>query len=215
LAEARPEDVNVNAGIARTRGRVPFWEVHDAGFSTFDPVLGEQHAGRDRQVDKAMIDVLPLTDVIAEHRPTGDIHFLKVDVEGFEEEVIRSMDFKRFRPWIVLAEATAPGETRENHQSWEPLLLGAGYEFVYFDGLNRFYVAEEHSELKKAFYAPPNVFDNFRLPPFLCSVDLSEIEKLREEIHRLKRVEHYAYDMQNSLSWKVTAPLRWLRDRVG
>ena len=26
---------------------------------------------------------------------------------------------------------------------WEPFLFAQGYEFVYFDGLNRFYVARE------------------------------------------------------------------------
>ena len=38
-----------------------------------------------------------------------------------------------------------------------------GYSYVYFDGLNRFYVSPEHSELTEAFDAPPNVFDGFVL----------------------------------------------------
>jgi hypothetical protein len=33
--------------------------------------------------------------------------------------------------------------------------------FAYFDGLNRFYVAKEHSELAKLIAVPPNVFDDF------------------------------------------------------
>jgi len=40
-------------------------------------------------------------------------------------------------------------------------LLAKGYEFVYFDGLNRFYVSNDHSELKAVFGPGPNVFDNF------------------------------------------------------
>ena len=32
-------------------------------------------------------------------------------------------------------------------EAWEPLLTGNGYRFAYFDGLNRYYVAEEHTVL--------------------------------------------------------------------
>ena len=42
-------------------------------------------------------------------------------------------------------------------------LLAQGYEFAYFDGLNRFYVAREHSQLRQHFTVPPNVFDDFKL----------------------------------------------------
>lgn len=49
----------------------------------------------------------------------------------------------------------------ENYSDWEPLLLENNYVFAYADGLNRFYVAKEHSELLNAFKYPPNVFDKF------------------------------------------------------
>jgi chromosome segregation ATPase len=41
------------------------------------------------------------------------------------------------------------------------LLLAADYRFVWFDGLNRFYVAAEKMELAAAFQVQPNVFDGF------------------------------------------------------
>ena len=46
---------------------------------------------------------------------------------------------------------------------WEPILLRLRLpEFVYFDGLNRFYVAREHSDLKNYFSAPVVVVIPFR-----------------------------------------------------
>ena len=50
-----------------------------------------------------------------------------------------------------------------DYLSWDNILITADYKFVYFDGLNRFYVAKEHSELDVSFSCPPNVFDNFVL----------------------------------------------------
>jgi Methyltransferase FkbM domain len=91
-----------------------------------------------------------------------DIHFLKIDVEGAEQSVLTGADFTTFRPWIVLVEATWPNSQEASHESWESRLIDAGYRFVWFDGLNRFYVAaERYEELHQHFRTPPNVFDNF------------------------------------------------------
>jgi hypothetical protein len=64
---------------------------------------------------------------------------------------------------VVVVEATLPQEPTENHDVWEPLLIASGYDFVWFDGLNRFYIAAEQSALRAAFQTPANVFDDFKL----------------------------------------------------
>ncbi len=92
----------------------------------------------------------------------GDVHFLKIDVEGAEGAVLQGADFAAYRPWIVLAEATVPLTQEENYAGWEPILAAADYQFVWFDGLNRFYVAaERHAALSPHFRVPPNCFDRF------------------------------------------------------
>jgi hypothetical protein len=76
---------------------------------------------------------------------------------------LRGLDLSIWRPWIMIIESTMPNSDISSHFEWEPLVLSANYEFVYFDGLNRYYVAAEHEELRSAFSAPPNVFDEFKL----------------------------------------------------
>jgi hypothetical protein len=44
-----------------------------------------------------------------------------------------------------------------SHEAWEPLLTQAGYRFAMFDGLNRFYLAEE--EASRASRLPPRPLD--------------------------------------------------------
>ena len=70
-------------------------------------------------------------------------------------------DLCRFRPWIILIEATAPNSQEPTYQDWEDILLNANYHFAWFDGLNRFYVSSERLDLMSAFRVQPNVFDNF------------------------------------------------------
>ncbi|REN06468.1 FkbM family methyltransferase, partial [Mycobacterium tuberculosis] len=83
----------------------------------------------------------------------------KIDVEGLEEEVLRGWDSKTLRPWIIVIEATVPMSTELRYDGAERILVDAGYQFAYFDGLNRFYVAVEHADLLPALKIPPNVFD--------------------------------------------------------
>ena len=55
------------------------------------------------------------------------------------------------------------GDSGREHPSREPLLTSREYSFVYADGLNRFYIANERANLRTAFAYPPNVFDGFEL----------------------------------------------------
>lgn len=153
LVASRKRDINLDLVVHRSTGRIEFNEVFDSGVSSIHKALaqGHKHTSYTKKCDT-------LANICAAH-VTGEIHFLKIDAEGAEEDVLAGMDFTRYRPWIVLLEAVDP-DGKPSH-GWEPALLEAGYLFAYFDGLNRFYVSKEHAELKRAFQTPPNVFDYY------------------------------------------------------
>lgn len=88
-----------------------------------------------------------------------EVQWMKIDVEGMEADVLRGWDSRVLRPWILVIEATRPNSPEPCHEAWEPLVLAAGYQFALFDGLNRFYVADEHRELLPIVAAPANIFD--------------------------------------------------------
>jgi hypothetical protein len=110
-------------------------------------------------------EVRTLADVCQEYVGAREIEFLKIDVEGHERHVILGGDWARWRPLVVLVEATAPNSPVPNHETWEQLLLDAGYVHVLFDGLNRFYVPREAEGLAAVLRAPANFFDNYVQPP--------------------------------------------------
>jgi hypothetical protein len=62
---------------------------------------------------------------------------------------------------VLVIEATLPNSRETNHGAWEHLVTSQRYRYVWFDGLNRYYVAEEHPELVQHFGIQPNVFDNY------------------------------------------------------
>jgi FkbM family methyltransferase len=165
LVAARPRDVNLNIAVSDRDGYVEFHEFPDAhGLSgvgsTSQPLPASfEHLTRRRDVRR--VPTRRLDSILAEHAPPT-IHFLSVDVEGHERAVLSGNDWTRFRPIVVLVEATKPLSREPNHAGWEPILLAADYEFVYFDGLNRFYVRKEDAgSMRRHFELPPNVFDEF------------------------------------------------------
>lgn len=162
LADRRCRDINLRAALSDQNGTLTMYIVGDSGrLTTGDAAVAHQHAAQGAKVREESCPMMTLATAWDAHLPDTAVHFLKIDVEGFEQRVLQGNDWTRLRPWIVLVEATEPNQERQTHAGWEPCLLSAGYDFVYADGLNRFYVAHEHPELKPAFAVPPNLFDKF------------------------------------------------------
>jgi hypothetical protein len=86
---------------------------------------------------------------------------MSIDVEGNERAVIVGGDWRRFRPRVLVIEATFPHTPRPSHMGWEPLLLEHDYCFAIFDGLNRFYVRKEDVALLRLLAAPACVHDKY------------------------------------------------------
>jgi len=163
LEQDRPEDINLQVAAGSHQGSASFYEVLGTGLSTMDKSIAENHASTHGfGIKEYDVPVVTLTSICEQYTP-ADIHFLKIDVEGFEQEVLQGLNLKLIRPWIIVAESTLPLTQNEKYMDWDGYLLMADYEFCYFDGLNRFYVAKEHQEIKKKLAVPPNIFDEFHM----------------------------------------------------
>ncbi len=163
LREDRPEEVVLQVALADIEGTLELNVIPNTGLSTAVDAFAERHE-LERGFDRQRMQVPILTLKSALMSLVGkDVHWLKIDVEGFEGKVLQGWDSQILRPWIMVVEATIPGSPETNYADWNPILTAADYQFVYFDGLNRFYVAKEHAYLAEAFSCPPNVFDDVRL----------------------------------------------------
>lgn len=163
LSRARPRDTNVRAAVSDTSATsidlisIDLWDE----LSTIAPDRAQSLRDQGRDVTVIPVPVARLDDVLAD---TGwaDLHFLKVDVEGAELDVLRTLDLARTRPWIVLVEVVAGGDENRSRTEISDHLLSNRYEHVWFDGLNDFYVAGERSgDLAHHFTTPVNVTDDF------------------------------------------------------
>ncbi|MCV6584950.1 MAG: FkbM family methyltransferase [Marinibacterium sp.] len=202
LRKARPNDTNLGVALSDAEGAQSLFNIGDSGLSTLSEDLADSAEGAFGAREEISVPVTTLAQIWDDHVPEGQpVHFLKIDVEGLEERVIRGADWERHRPWIVVVEATVPMTQIPNHEAWEPALLEAGYGFVWFDGLNRYYVANEHPELVQAFDAPPNLFDEARPArevDLAARLDAAEL-RLRQEEARAQMMESTAQQVRQEL----------------
>ena len=160
LRAQRPGDTVIEAAVSDEGDLLTFFEIPDTGISTADPQIAQQHRERGFVVREITVPSVRLSSIF---KSCGkqDIHWMKIDVEGFEWNALTSWGKATARPWIVVVESTLPMTQIESHRQWEPMLLRRGYTPAYFDGLNRYYIFNKHPELLSAFLSGPNVFDGF------------------------------------------------------
>lgn len=182
IRTARPDEDVIEALIGPS-GLCEFFEFPDTGLSTGVEAFAARHVDGGYDRVRRTLPSVPLSHLLSRF---GDeeVHWLKIDVEGMEQAVIESWSPSPVRPWVLVVEATEPGSPHQNHEGWDPLVLELGYRFVYFDGLNRFYLSQAHEELADRFGAGPNVFDGFQLTrrsPFVAHAVAEADASAREQ----------------------------------
>ena len=180
LRKARPQDTTLNLGIAAKSGTLTMHYVPRApGMSTFSEQQAKLLVDAGYELEQRELEVRPLDEVLAEHADQP-IDFLKVDVEGLEDEVLGGVDWSRWRPRVIVVE-TSPEE-----EPWESRLLDAGYRRVLWDGINLFFVRDEDAEEFGPLLARPAVSVLDRYDPWLYVEQLD-----RQEVQRRRLLEAY------------------------
>lgn len=159
-ATLRPRDHVIDHLVGAEEGEVDFHIVDRLhGFSTIveENARGASAFGAGFQTQKMRIR--PLSTLL-EQRGIKAVDFLKVDVEGAEPAVLDGMNWEQVRPKVLCIEAIAPGSMADTSGMWEPQTLARGYQFAFSDGLNRFYVANEHAELAARFPTSPTPWES-------------------------------------------------------
>ncbi len=156
--QGRTRDINLKLALSGAEGKATFYHHEgDPGTSTLLTKLrpGLERAGRRRRMTVRTTTLDALLDA---HAPGRHVHFLKIDIEGLEGEVIAAADWSRHRPELLVIEATRP-YTNIRNDDWAPLLAKAGYVEVFFDGINTYHLREESLGRAHAFDRPVNALD--------------------------------------------------------
>jgi FkbM family methyltransferase len=208
LRQDRPGDLVVEAAItSRDHDSVVLHVVDGTGLSTLDDFRARVHTSTSYETHDIAVPTRTLDSVLDDAGWAGeDIHFVSVDTEGSEREVLESIDLTRWRPWVLVVEATEPNSTRPTRHLWDDMLKEAEYQFCLFDGLSCFFVADERSQqLGKSLSYPACVLDDFTT---LAQRDSWE-RAIAAEAVAAQRADEVRALIEEVVRWRTEATSRW------
>lgn len=104
IRRARPRDITLNIGAAAENGEMDFFVMSQSVSCTFDRQEAEKLEQNDgNQIKRVLpISVRKVAEILTEY--DFHPHFISVDVEGMDLEILKSIDWNATRPVAVCVE---------------------------------------------------------------------------------------------------------------
>ena len=101
----RPYDINLETGVAHSRGSIKLYRFEEGALDTCDESRLEHLAKCGyTPIDVISIETVTINDILNKYFENKVIDLLDIDVEGLDEEIIKDIDFTKFKPKVLLTE---------------------------------------------------------------------------------------------------------------
>ena len=103
----RPRDINIEMGVAGKKSQLNYHIFNDPALNSFSFELTNERDQADDiyKLQKIVkVPVLPLHEILSNYCNDISIDFMSVDVEGLDLEVLKSNDWKKYRPKYLIVE---------------------------------------------------------------------------------------------------------------
>ena len=143
----RPKDTNIEAAISDKAGKQKLYVFHASALSTLEPGVLSRRDNKDKIKKEVIVQTKTLTSILNKHLPKNqEIHFMNLDVEGFELKVLKSNNWKKYSPWYISVEFFCSELNDIMKCPCAKFLAKQGYSPVYYSGKN---IVFEHKSVKK------------------------------------------------------------------
>ena len=128
----RRRDINLNIGVGEFQDSLTFYCFNEPALNSFSKEVSERivrETPKYKIIKEVKIDVLPLSEVFDRYLPQGTkIDFLTIDVEGLDFEVLKSNNWDKYKPDVILVEESLNVDELGNSVIY-PYLKERGYVF--------------------------------------------------------------------------------------
>lgn len=116
LKQRRHRDIVIDAAVAfDARRSAKLIRMSSSVFNTFsegraEHIVSSSPAWGAEQsvVERVEVALVPINEIIERHCGGVAPHFLSIDAESVDFEILQSLDLQRFKPWIICAENSRP-----------------------------------------------------------------------------------------------------------
>lgn len=136
IKQNRTEDCNLNIAISENTGELTFYLIgEDSSISTLD----YKQALKMEKITKGKITTCTvktktLKDVLDDNAENRQIDFMSVDAEGHDLEVLKSNDWNKYRPFLILVESNI--KTKDIIKYMEQ----NGYLYIFSNQVNALFI---------------------------------------------------------------------------
>jgi len=105
--KVRPKDINIEKPISDKDQTLTYYAFNEPALNSFSKRLSEERSGKNGYFIKFTqnIKTTTLENILDKSLPKGrEIDFLSIDVEGLDFAVLKSNNFKKYRPKVILIE---------------------------------------------------------------------------------------------------------------
>jgi FkbM family methyltransferase len=118
IRRERPDDTTLNIGIGLTSAtEADYYRINEPSWNTFDKDVAEHYVrvsgGEKRIVEVVKMPLVNINEVLARHHGGVCPDFVSLDVEGLELDILKSLDWTRYRPKVVCVETLVAGTRRQ------------------------------------------------------------------------------------------------------
>ncbi len=149
----RPDDINLNVGIGFHENGVlmDFFVMSDKVFNTFSKEEAQkiESYGTYKIEQVLQIKLVPISHILAYFK-SGSPNFVTLDVEGLDLEIIKTIDFKTFRPEVFCIETITYAEDKSERKITEIIdWMESKDYFVYADTFINTIFVDKHAWLNR------------------------------------------------------------------
>lgn len=143
----RKEDINLNIGVGTVDGQeLDFYIFNDPTLNTFSKTEAENYLETEKYyiLETKKIKTYTLGYLIKHYNNNISPDFISIDVEGFDFDIIKSIDFTSIKPKVICIEAydySSVGAGRYREELINYIVSNGYYEYA-DTGLNSILVEE-------------------------------------------------------------------------
>ena len=117
----RPRDINIEKPISDKKHILTYYAFNEPALNGFSKELSEKRESADNDyhiIFTKDIETFTLAEVLDQNIPPNQtIDFLTIDVEGLDLNVLKSNNFKKYKPKVILIEIIESSLSKtENHE---------------------------------------------------------------------------------------------------